>query len=978
MKKLYQIVCSCFFYLVFNGLPVQAQAPNFAWAKQALGNPTQSSTSGNAIAIDAAGNTYVTGSFDGSTTFGTTTLTNVSGANNSFLVKYNTAGNVLWARRIGAGVYDVAVDGAGNPHITGGFQGSLTLGTTTLTSSGGEDIFIAKYDVSGTVQWAQRAGGVGEYDAGYGIDVDGSGNVYVIGEFQGTAAFGSSNITSEAGSSDIFVAKFNNTGTALWARRAGGASGDYGNAIAVDGTGNAYVTGEFQGNATFGSTTLTSNGEEDIFIAKYDASGTMQWARRAGNISDDSGRAIAVDGAGNVYLTGEMEGNVTFGSTTLTSIGDEDVFVVKYDAAGTVLWARKAGGTDSEYGEGIAVDGSGNVYVTGEYYGAATFGSTTLPIGNAGEADMFVVKYDAAGNVLWARKAGGGKDTYGNGITLDGTGNAYVTGNFEEEATFGTTRITSGGRQDLFLAKYNASGTVQWVQNAGGGNFNYGRSIAVDGNRNSYVTGYFTGSITFGNTVLTSGGEGYDGYIAKYDATGNLLWAKKMLANGSGYSYSIVVDGAGNAYVAGEYSGTASFGSTTLNSNGNWNLFVAKYDTNGNALWAKDAGGTGSMYGNGIGLDGTGNIYVAGGFQGSATIGNTTVTSAGNRDVLVVKYNAAGTAVWAKSAGGAEDDYTRGFAVDGAGNLSVTGYFSGAATFGATTLTSVGAQDIFVARYDANGNALWAHNGGGAFGDAGYGVALDNSGNTYVTGVFQSTATFGATTLTGSGSFDVFLLKYNSAGNLLWARRAGGTSYDDGLGVAVDGAGSVFVTGTFQGSAVFGNTTLTSAGGYDMFIAKYDAAGVAQWAQKAGGAGLDESRGIAVDGLGSVYITGYIQQPVTFGATTLSKNGNGYDIFVAKLGNGPTSVKESQLAASLLVYPNPTRGQISFTLPLSGRTVVETRLLDSKGQVLQSQRFTAGSGDFQQTLTLKDQAAGVYFLQIITNGEVITRRVVKQ
>jgi hypothetical protein len=211
--------------------------------------------------------------------------------------------------------------------------------------------------------------------------MDGSGNVYVAGFFNGSATFaqGQANQTTltSAGDRDMFVAKYDSIGTLLWVRRSGGVDGDRGFSVAVDGLGNSYVSGLFNGSATFGQgqanqTTLTTVGLDDIFVAKYDSNGVLQWVRRAGGAESDGSLGIAVDGFGDSYVTGFFTGVATFGQgqanqTTLTSAGARDIFVVKYDSGGLLQWAKQAGagGTNYDQGMGVAVDGSGNVHAVG-------------------------------------------------------------------------------------------------------------------------------------------------------------------------------------------------------------------------------------------------------------------------------------------------------------------------------------------------------------------------------------------------------------------------------------------------------------------------------------------------------------------------------------------------------------------------------------------------------------------------------------
>ena len=223
------------------------------------------------------------------------------------------------------------------------------------------------------LQWAKRAGGIVSGDAGTSTAVDGVGNIYLTGIFQGSATLGlgeaNETVLISASGEDMFVAQYNSSGALQWAKRAGGIGSDRGLSIAVNGLGNIFLTGLFNGSATFGlgeanQTTLTSGGGNDIFLAQYDSSGALQWARRAGGSGTDQGVGIAADGLGNVYVTGFFFGSAIFGQgqasqTTLTSAGDRDMFVAKYDFIGTLLWAKRSGGTGADRGFAIATDGVG-------------------------------------------------------------------------------------------------------------------------------------------------------------------------------------------------------------------------------------------------------------------------------------------------------------------------------------------------------------------------------------------------------------------------------------------------------------------------------------------------------------------------------------------------------------------------------------------------------------------------------------------
>ena len=354
--------------------------------------------------------------------------------------------------------------------------------------------------------WAFSAGG-DSLGIGYGVAVDRLGNSHVVGGFTSSqAAFGSVVLTN-AGSVGIFIAKYDGAGSFLWARQAGGSASDEARAIAVDASGNSYVTGLFTSpSATFGGITLTNHGSFDVFVAKYDNTGNVLWAKGVGDSDNDEGLAIAVDKAGNSYVTGVFAGS--------PGGGIWDMFIAKYDSAGTLLWFKRAGGAGDDRGNGIALDGNGNIYVVGAFASPTlTFESTTLT--NAGSFSAYLAKYDSAGNFLWVRQTQGSGNDGASGVGVDATGNVYMTGGFSSSSiSFGGITITNSGpsEHDIFVAKYDPDGNILWAKQAGGAEgFDYGSSIAVTETGSSYVSGffgsdnaYFNGDIEMDPKIKTS------------------------------------------------------------------------------------------------------------------------------------------------------------------------------------------------------------------------------------------------------------------------------------------------------------------------------------------------------------------------------------------------------------------------------------------------------------------------------------------
>ena len=422
------------------------------------------------------------------------------------------------------------------------------------------------------------------------------------------------------------------------------------------------------------------------------------------------------------------------------------------------------------------------------------------------------------------RSGGGTLQDQGYAITSLSDNSSIVTGYFNGTATFGSTTLTSAGSKDVFIAKLDSNGDYVWAKQGGGSSDDTTYGITSLSDNSSIVTGRFSGSATFGSTTLTSAGND-DVFIAKLDSNGNYLWAKRGGSNSDDKGYAITSLSDNSSIVTGEFQGTATFGSTTLTSAGNNDVFIAKLDSNGNYLWAKRGGSSSDDRGYGITSLSDNSSIVTGFFNGTATFGSTTLTSAGSYDVFIAKLDSNGNYLWAKRGGSSSDD--RGIAITSLSDNSsiVTGYFNGTATFGSTTLTSAGSKDVFIAKIDGEGNYLWAKQGGSSSADRGVAITSLSDNSSIVTGDFYGTATFGSTTLTSAGDKDVFIAKLDSNGDYLWAKNAGGTGREIGRGISVLSDNSTIVTGDFLYSATFGSNTLTSAGSYDVFIAKLDSNG---------------------------------------------------------------------------------------------------------------------------------------------------------
>jgi hypothetical protein len=428
-----------------------------------------------------------------------------------------------------------------------------------------------------------------------------------------------------------------------------------------------------------------------------------QWAQSGTCTTSDSGSSITSDNSGNVYSTGFFFGsNLTYSTTTLINAGNYDAFIVKYDNLGNFLWARSIGGAYDDVANAIVCDNSGNVFVTG-YYTSSSLAIGAYTLNNQGGEDVFVVKYDPSGNVVWAKNFGGNMIEESNGITCDGS-NIYVTGQFQSNTiTFGTGTLTCNGSGDVFTAKYDNNGNELWAKGFGDTGLEIGYGITVTPGNDIYLTGSFkSANITFSTYTLTNQG-GSDYFVARYDASGNELWAKSAGGNFDDVGTSVKQGYFGELFTTGYFkSTTITFGTSTFTnaSTASADMFLVNYNGTGNETWSRAYGGNFDDISYGIVPDFAGNVFIGGHIHSSTiTIGAYSLTISGVGDAFVAELNAAGTVIWAQNQGGLSDEGINGMGADPGANVLVTGFYnSSSISFGTNTLNNNGSSDMFDAK----------------------------------------------------------------------------------------------------------------------------------------------------------------------------------------------------------------------------------------------------------------------------------------
>ena len=413
-------------------------------------------------------------------------------------------GNQVWAKRFGdAGAQvgtGVAAHGGGAV-IAGNLAGSADFGGGALTSAGATDVFVASFDYLGLPVWSKRFGDAGAQTAAQ-IAVDAQGNVAVIGDFAGKIDFGAGALTS-AGATDVFLAKFDPTGTLLWAKSFGNVAAQSGFDVAFAPDGDVVITGAFAGMINLGGGALASAGQTDLFVGRYDAAGTFVWGKRFGDAAAQAGKGLTVDGQGNVIVTGDIAGKVDFGGGVLTSAGAADVLLLELDAAGAHVLSKLFGNVAAQTAARVAVDGVGNMVITGSAAGKIDFGGGALT--SVGGTDIFVAKLTSGGVHLWSKLYGNATNQDPRALAVDPGGAILVAGDFTGTVDFGGGVLTSAGVTDGFIAKLDPFGAHVWSKRQGDVAAQSVAGIAADAG-GVFAVGTFAGTVTFGGANLVSAG----------------------------------------------------------------------------------------------------------------------------------------------------------------------------------------------------------------------------------------------------------------------------------------------------------------------------------------------------------------------------------------------------------------------------------------------------------------------------------------
>ena len=807
-----------------------------------------------------------------------------------------------WAENVGGDSTDyissVAATSDGG-HLACGYFSSSTIqiGNETLTNKGNYDGIIIKYDAEGEVEWTKVIGGTG-LDEMTSVAETSDGGFVAGGDFQSdTIQIENEKLTSN-GLKEGVIIKYNSSGDLEWVKKVEGNYNDGVKSIAPTTDGGVLVGGYFASSSIkIGDRTLTNSdseaasGYEDAFIVKFNAKGEIDWL-------DSFGNADSQDGVNSIV-------EVEDGSYIVAGFSKDESILMKYNSSGEVEWTKNIEQKDSVVSVTKASDGG---FITGGYFTTNTINIGTKMVSNNGSIDGLVIKFNANGEVEWAKNIGGTAYDYIESIyaTAD---EGFVVGGYFQSSTIQleneTVQNNGSYSYDGIIIKYNANGEAQWAENVGGNNNDYIESVSATSDGRGYIAGGYFNSTTIqvGNRTLTNNGSyGIDGLVIKFEnkELPNPIVLKSKVVGGSKAeqitSLAKTIDG---GYLAGGYfKGNIDVGNVSLINNGNNDGLVIKYNSKGEVEWANNIGGSSNDEIVSVTATSDGGCIAGGYFQGMISIGNIVLANSGNNDGIVIKYNSEGKVEWAKNVGGSGYDYIQSVSATSDGGCIAGGYFASSTIkvdeleLTNNSTVSINPYDGLLIKYTSEGKVEWARNIGGNDYDYIQSVFVTNDGGIIVGGYFaSSTLQIDNELLSNKGETDGLVIKYDNTGEVEWAKSIGGTRDDYINSVIETSDGGVLIGGYFKSNTVqIDNKTLSNSsisGSYDGLIVKYNNAGEVEWTNNIGGSDNDEIRSVAesVDG---GYIVGgyYASSTIQLGSEILTNNGSlGNDGLLIKYTN---------------------------------------------------------------------------------------------
>jgi len=625
------------------------------------------------------------------------------------------------------------------------------------------------------------------------------------------------------------------------------------------------------------------------------------------------------------------------------------------------IWSKSIGNdTRDQFCAGMTLDKLNNVIITGNYEGAIDLGGGfSLPTSDTN--DVFLIKHNKDGNLLWAKGFGKTGVQKGEDVVTDKDNNIIVVGNFADSINFGGTTLKSNGVEDIFIAKFDATGNHLWSKSFGDALSQKAIKVAVDVSGNIYFSGNFRGSFDFGNGLLTGGSLG-NIFIVSFDPNGNSIWSKEF---GDGFPLSVTgltIDKNSNILLSGWFTSTIDFGGGQITATGAPDIFLTKFTSAGTHIWSTGYFGPGSQNQLKITTDKDNNIILTGVYSGKMNFGNFTITSKGASDIFLAKLNPDGTNFfWVKSFGSQANEYSRNLATDTIGNIYLTGYFFYLLDLGGgMVLQSAGNNDIFMAKFDANGNYIWSKN----FGDAnnvqkGENIVVDEQGNFFASGTFAGVVNFGGKDYMAPTNIDnIYLVRFDHYHPEILVREQQKIISNAGVyameNTAVNNASNPILF-TIENT---GTEVLTLSGNPKINISGVNAVDFT----------INESTTASALSPGNSTVFSIVFAPSAAekreALITIQNNDENENPFIFSIqgtGINPNGINEDP-NKDILISPNPSTGKFQVFIPETNGKETEITVSDIIGQKVWQSKTKNSSSYF--TVDLSDKPKGIYFLEL--------------
>ena len=893
----------------YFGIGASREAPTIMGATQATSVGGNSNDQITSVASTSDGGYIAGGQFQSkSIQVGEYTLANNGSTTytDGMIIKYDDEGEVEWVKSIGESrdesISSVTSTSDGGIIAVGYFcSSSIQVGEYTLTNNGSttssdySDGMIIKYSSSGEVEWARSIGGSRDESISSVTPIR-DGGIILGGYFQSRSIqVGEYTLTNNnSGNADGMIIKYSSNGEVEWVTSVGGNSNDQITSVASTSDGGYIAGGQFRSESIqVGEYTLMNNGSTtytDGMIIKYRDSGEVEWARSIGGSDNDTINSITSSINGGYIAGGDFQSErIEVDGQTLINNGNTDGMIIKYSDRGEVEWARSIGGSQIDTINSIASTSDGGYIAVGDFWGSIQVGEYTLT--NNGSSDGMIIKYSNNGDAESVRNIGGNSSDYIRSVFQTNDGGYIIGGYFQSRSIqVGDYILTNNGNVDGMILKIENielnNPEVTKAEGIGGISREIISAVSKTNDGGYIIGGYFESrSIQVGEYTLTNNNSvNADGMIIKYSSNGEVEWVRSIGGNSSDYIRSVFQTNDGGYIIGGSFkSRSIQIGEHTLTNNGSSDGMMIKYSSEGEAEWARSIGGSNDDDISEVSKTNDGGYIVVGDFSSnSIQVGEYTLTNNGSTtytDGMIIKYSGSGEVEWARSIGGSDFEQIVSATPTSDGGYVVGGRFkSSSIQVGEYTLTKSESNyfDGMIIKYNSSGEVEWAKSIGESRDESISSVTSTSDGGIIAGGYFEGTIQVGEYTLTANGNVDGMVIKYDSEGKVEWAKSLGGSGSDQIVSATPTSDGGIAAVGDFlSGSIQVGEYTLTNNGSRDVIIIKYSSSGDVEWVKSVGGNDRDEVTSVTEAKDGSIIVGGYFaSKNIEVDGKTLTNNGN--------------------------------------------------------------------------------------------------------